>query len=288
MKIEIFLLPSCNFALLLVNAVFVDCAEVTLSKVKVLLSVIDSTIWVSVLPLSLINETESPILNSSLNLVPNPVTLSDEAPTLIVPLINKFSPLVESKAVSAVYVGVPAIPICLTLGKSNSLTPFIPKESLWIAAVLPDVPPVIVSPALNWPTTLDTTTIPCLTTPPEEYEVMLTASVPFEAYTSKLFVVTFLAVNIVESVIADESTWKPAFSTVNWWPSLKPCPFAVTVEVTPGLSVFVIDVIATLVVVEIDSTIPFAFEVPPVIVSPVVNAWSVVIFKCWNILISNK
>ena len=70
-----------------------------------MLEIIASIIFVSVSPLSLINETESPILNSSLNLVPKPVT-AFEAPelTLIVPLINKFSPLVVSNEVSAVYV----------------------------------------------------------------------------------------------------------------------------------------------------------------------------------------
>jgi len=103
--------------------------------------------------------------------------------------------------------------------------------------------------------------------------------VPSLSYNSKVFVAGFLTVNTVASVIADESTWKPAFSIVICWPSFKPWPFAVTVETTPGLSVFEIAVIATLVVVEIDSTIPAAPEVPPVTTSPVVNDWSVVIFK---------
>ena len=55
-----------------------------------------------------------------------------------------------------------------------------------------------------------------------------------------------------------------------------------------GLSAFVTFVIATLVVVEIDSTTPVAPEVPPVTVSPVVNDCAVLIFKCVKMLISKS
>ena len=71
-----------------------------LVNVKDVWFIITSTILVSVVPESFVNDTESPIFNSSLNLVLKPVTALPE--TDIEPEIIALSPFTESKEVSAV------------------------------------------------------------------------------------------------------------------------------------------------------------------------------------------
>ena len=102
LNIDIFFSGDCNFALLLVTIVLVDAAAVTAVSVKLVLEIIASTNFVSVLPLSFVNDIESPIFNSSVNFVLKPVTAAEPDPTSIVPVITVFSPFVESKDVSAV------------------------------------------------------------------------------------------------------------------------------------------------------------------------------------------
>ena len=80
-----FLFASCSFALLLVATVFVEAAAVTLAKVKLVSLIIASTNFVSVLPLSFVNEIESSIFNSVVNLVLIPVTLAEPEPISKVP-----------------------------------------------------------------------------------------------------------------------------------------------------------------------------------------------------------
>ena len=63
-----------------------------------------------------------------------------------------------------------------------------------ITAVLLDEPPVIVSPALNVPLTLDITTTPCEIVGGVLYEVTLTGVVPFDWNNWKVFVVEFFTV----------------------------------------------------------------------------------------------
>ena len=101
LNIEMFLFDSCNFALRLVATVLVELAETFESKVKLLSEIIASTLFVSVVPLSFVNEIESPILNSVVNLVLTPVTASVPVPISKNPDMTTFSPFV-SKDVSAV------------------------------------------------------------------------------------------------------------------------------------------------------------------------------------------
>ena len=101
LNIEIFLFASCNFALRLVATVLVDWAATLESKVKILSEIIASTVFISVVPLSFVNEIESPIFNSVVNLELTPVTESLEFAISKNPEIIAFSPLV-SKDVSAV------------------------------------------------------------------------------------------------------------------------------------------------------------------------------------------
>ena len=92
------------------------------------------------------------------------------------------------------YVGVPAIPICLTADISLVLTALKPKASDCKVRDELDVCPVTTSPALNVPSTFETTIVVCFKVGAAEKEVTLTAVVPSEAYNSKVFVVVFLAV----------------------------------------------------------------------------------------------
>ena len=62
-----------------------------------MLLIITSTNFVSVVPASFVNETESPIFNSSVNLVLKPVTALPD--TEIEPDKIAFEPFVESRAV---------------------------------------------------------------------------------------------------------------------------------------------------------------------------------------------
>ena len=71
-----FLFGSCNFALRLVATVLVEAAATLEPKVKLLSEIIASILFVSVVPLSFVNEIESPIFNSVVNLVLTPVTAS--------------------------------------------------------------------------------------------------------------------------------------------------------------------------------------------------------------------
>ena len=87
---------------LLVIIVFVEAAAVTLLSVKLELEIIASTNFVSVLPLSFVNEIESPTTNSSANLVLIPCTSAEPEPISIVPDNVKLLPFVASSAVSAV------------------------------------------------------------------------------------------------------------------------------------------------------------------------------------------
>ena len=89
-------------ALLLVAIVFVEAAAVTVDKVKLVFEMIDSTNLVSVLPLSFVNEIESPIFNSVVKLVLIPITEAELEPTSSDPVKITFEPFVESKEVSAV------------------------------------------------------------------------------------------------------------------------------------------------------------------------------------------
>ena len=97
-----FLFASCNFARLLVAIVFVDAAAVTVDKVKLVFEMIASTNLVSVLPLSFVNEIESPIRNSVVKLVLIPVTLAEPEPISNVPVSVTLSAFALSKVVSAV------------------------------------------------------------------------------------------------------------------------------------------------------------------------------------------
>ena len=133
--------------------------------------------------------------------------------------------------------------------------------------MLLEVPPVIVSPGINAPFTLEQITTPCNTLPEDEYEVIFVAVVPSLSYNSKSFVPGFLTVNTSLVDIATELFWAEIALNVICWPSFKPCAVA---DTTPGLAT-VIDDAATAVVVDILSTVPVAPEVEPVIVSPVVN-----------------
>ena len=74
---EIFLFASCSFDLLLVTIVLVESAAALSDKVKLLSLIIASIIFVSVLPLSFINDIESSFFNSVVNLVLKPVTAAE-------------------------------------------------------------------------------------------------------------------------------------------------------------------------------------------------------------------
>jgi len=74
---EIFFSLDCNTALLLVAIVFVEAAAETVDIVKLVLLTIASTSLVSVLPLSFVNEIESPIFNSVVNFVLIPTTFAE-------------------------------------------------------------------------------------------------------------------------------------------------------------------------------------------------------------------
>jgi len=114
--------------------------------------------------------------------------------------------------------------------------------------VLDEVPPVIVSPATNEPLTLDKTATPCKTFPEEVKDVIFVAVVPLLSYNSKVLASGFLTVNTSLVVIAVEL-------------------FCAEIAL---------------------NYVPVAPELPPVIVSPVVNDWLVVMFKWVNILTSNR
>ena len=94
-----FLFESCNFALRLVATVLVEAAATLEPKVKLLSEIIASILFVSVVPLSFVNEIESPIFNSVVNLVLTPVTASLPFAISNWPEITTFSPFV-SKEVS--------------------------------------------------------------------------------------------------------------------------------------------------------------------------------------------
>jgi hypothetical protein len=91
--------------------------------------IIASTILVTVPPASVEIVISSPIFNSVLNKVPKPVTEALLFATVMLPVICKLSPYVALLDTSAVYAGVPAIPICLVAEKSYCLTPFRPTAS---------------------------------------------------------------------------------------------------------------------------------------------------------------
>ena len=150
---------------------------------------------------------------------------------------------------------------------------------------MPEVPPVIVSPAVNVPPTLDVTTNPWAALPPEVYAVTFWLVVPSEPNNEKVFTPGFLTVNTVVAVATAESIVKPVVpEIVTCWPSLNLWPVHVTIL---GFAT-VIPVIATVSTFVIDSTVAVAPEVLPVTFSPVVNACAVWIFKCVNKLMSNK
>ena len=94
-----FLFESCNFALRLVATVLVEAAATLEPKVKLLSEIIASILFISVVPLSFVNEIESPIFNSVVNLVLTPVTASLPFEISNWPEITTFSPSV-SKEVS--------------------------------------------------------------------------------------------------------------------------------------------------------------------------------------------
>ena len=129
--IAIFLLASLSFALVLVTDVLVDTSEppTLADNSNDVSEIIKSTTAVLVVPASSINEILSPNLNSLSNLVPNPCIELLPFATVIVPVSVATFPSVTVLDVSAVYVGEPAIEICLTCEKSNISTPFLPKAS---------------------------------------------------------------------------------------------------------------------------------------------------------------
>ena len=104
---------SCNFALPLVAIVFVETSEppTAADNVNELDDMIASTILVIDEPPSVVNVIWSPNLNSSVNLVLNPVTAVPLFATDIEPVNVNCSPF-ASNDVSAVNVGEPASPIC--------------------------------------------------------------------------------------------------------------------------------------------------------------------------------
>ena len=77
--------------------------------------------------------------------------------------------------------------------KIKTLTPLNPTASDWIVAVFDDVPPVIVSPALKSPLTLDKITTPWVAVA-DENDVTLIGVVPSELYNSKVVASGFLTV----------------------------------------------------------------------------------------------
>ena len=127
----IFLFEPCNLPRFLNATVLIDTSEAptAVNNCKLVFDEIDSTILVTELPASVVNVIESPIFNSVLNNVPNPVTVVPLFATEIEPNTGYLSPKVESVATSAVYVGEPAIPICFTCVKSNDCTPLNPNLS---------------------------------------------------------------------------------------------------------------------------------------------------------------
>ena len=161
--------------------------------VKLVSDIIASTILVSVLPLSFLNEIESPITNSELNLVLKPLTAAEPLATVIVPVSVLLIPLALSKEVSAVNAGEPAIPSCLTCGKSKVVTPLNPTALACITAVLEEVPPVIVSPGTKVPVTSDTIATPCAAVA-DVNAVIFTEVVPSAEYNSKVVAAGFLTV----------------------------------------------------------------------------------------------
>ena len=128
LNIAIFLFEPCNLPRFLIPCVFVDTSEAptAVDNCKLVFEEIDSTIFVTEAPASVVNVIVSPICNSVLNKVPNPVTVVPLFATEKLPKIGKFSPNVASIAVSAVYVGEPAIPNCLTEVKSKVRAPLNP------------------------------------------------------------------------------------------------------------------------------------------------------------------
>ena len=127
----IFLFEPCNLPRFLNATVLIDTSEAptAVNNCKLVFDEIDSIILVIELPASVVNVIESPIFNSVLNKVPNPVTVVSLFATEIEPNTGYLSPKVESVATSAVYVGEPAIPICFTCVKSNDCTPLKPNLS---------------------------------------------------------------------------------------------------------------------------------------------------------------
>ena len=121
-----------------------------------------------------------------------PLTAAEPLATVIVPDKTVLTPFV-SKEVSAVYVGEPAIPSCLTCGKSKVVTPLNPTALACITAVLEEVPPVIVSPGTKVPVTSDTIATPCAAVAAVN-AVIFTEVVPSAAYNSKVVASGFLTV----------------------------------------------------------------------------------------------
>ena len=272
-----FLFESVSLPLFLFELDLVDTSEppTVVENTKLVSEIIASTILLTVVPAFVVNDNLSLTLNSVLNLVPKPVTVLLLFAIDIVPVICKLSPYVLSNLVSAVYVGDPSIPSCLVDEKSNEVTPLKPLAFAWIVAVLDEIAPVIVSPGVNVPDTLDKTTTDWSAIPPLVYELKeepFTSNSKFEAV--GFFTVYVLPFNCVIPTTAEIVTCCPSFKVLDD-------------VITTGLAA-VAPVIVWLLFVEIFSYVPVAAEVLPVIFSPLVNDWFFATLICVNITRSNK
>ena len=148
------------------------------------------------------------------------------------------------------------------------------------------MPPVTVSPAIKVPFTLEATTTPCVIFPELVKAVTFCDVVPFAPNNSNWFALGFLTVNTSVAWTAAPPIVKLGVKNLICCPSFNPWPVEFT---TPGFATVILpEVIAFDVVVDKLSTVAVAPEVLPVIFSPVVNVVFDVIFKCVNILISNR
>ena len=93
-KIETFLFESCNLPRFLVAIVFVETSlpPTAADSCKLVSELIDSIILVRESPAFVVNVIVSPIFNSVVNRVPNPVTVVLELSTEIEPNICQLSP----------------------------------------------------------------------------------------------------------------------------------------------------------------------------------------------------
>jgi len=284
-NIEILFSGFVSFALLTVNT------EAVVTSLPPTLAVNSNSVWDTIyltipdtVPFALfVNETVSPIFKSVVKFVPLPNTVASLFATVTLPVIVVFDPYVLVVSASAVYVGEPAIPICLTEFISLVLTPLNPKVSAWIVPVAEEVAPDITSLALNVPETFDSTTTVWEAVGLPDCAVTFNDVVPSLSNNSKVFVVVFLTTQTLAPELTVLFTEYVPPVRVICWPSLNPWEDKVATE---GLAA-VIAIAADLVAVTL-WTVPVAPEVAPDTTSPVENEADVVKFRWVNISISNK